>query len=325
MMPYSSLYKKCNLCPRKCNANRLSGEKGFCKTGHEAILSCGLLHYGEEPPVTGSSGSGTLFFAGCTLRCKFCQNYQLSREITGARTDCDLLSDIMIALQEKGAENINFVTATHFLPSVAEAVSIAKNKGLAIPLVWNSSGYETSETVEMLLDFIDVFLPDLKTMDADLSARLFNAKDYPQFAANAILKMADGKKTDYPLIEEQGVIKEGVILRHLVLPGEIKNTQEVLKWFSENVKDKAILSLMFQYEPHEPMDPLAPDRSELPRRRIIEKEVEEVYELLDKYNIDDGFIQEFEEGSLWTPDFTKSMPFPGGKEKPIWHYLDKNN
>ncbi|MCL2480770.1 MAG: radical SAM protein [Spirochaetaceae bacterium] len=315
-----SLYKKCNLCPRKCNVNRLSGEKGFCKTGHEPLLSCGLLHYGEEPPVTGRGGSGTLFFAGCTLRCKFCQNYQLSREIVGKVTEKDLLSDIMIALQEKGAENINFVTATHFLPSVAEAVSIAKNKGLKIPLVWNSSGYETDETVEMLLEFIDIFLPDLKTMDPDLSGRLFNAKDYPQFATSAILKMTDRKKTDFSLIEKEGVMKEGVIVRHLVLPGEIKNTKEVLKWFSENVKDRAILSLMFQYEPHEPLD----SDSELPRRRIIEKEVDEVYELLDEYGIDDGFIQEFEEGSLWTPDFTKSMPFPGGKEKPVWHYLEKN-
>ena len=311
------LYKKCNLCPRKCSVNRLSGEKGFCKTGFEAILSCGLLHYGEEPPITGKGGSGTLFFSGCTLQCKFCQNYQLSREITGGTAASRLLSDIMIALQEKGAENINFVTATHFLPSVFEAVSLAKEQGLKIPLVWNCSGYETEETVEMLLEFIDIFLPDLKTLDPDLSTKLFNAKNYPDFATRAILKMAERKKTDLSLIEKEGKMKEGVIVRHLVLPNEIKNTAAVLKWFSGNVKDKAILSLMFQYEP------INADGLLLPKRRIIEEEVNEVYELLDEYNIDEGFIQEFEEGSLWTPDFTKSKPFPGGKEKPVWHYLDR--
>ena len=311
-----SLYRKCNLCPRKCNVNRFSGEKGFCKTGHEAILSCALLHYGEEPPVTGKGGSGTLFFAGCTLQCKFCQNYQLSREILGGEIEHNLLADIIISLQEKGAENINFVTATHFLPSVADAVSIAKNRGLKIPLVWNSSGYETDETVEKLLEFIDIFLPDLKTIDPDISGRLFNAKDYPEFATSAILKMADRKKTDLSLIEKQEIIKEGVIVRHLVLPGEIKNTGEVLKWFSENINDKAILSLMFQYEP------VDSENSGLPQRRISEKEVEEVYKFLDEYKIDDGFIQEFEGGSLWTPDFRKTMPFPGSREKPVWIFCD---
>ncbi len=309
-----SLYKKCTLCPRKCSVDRLSGGKGFCKTGSDAVLACALLHYGEEPPVTGKGGSGTLFFSGCTLKCKFCQNYQLSREILGGRADSNLLSDIMIALEKKGAENINFVTATHFLPSIAEAVIIAKDKGLKIPLLWNSSGYETEETVEMLLEFIDIFLPDIKTLDPNLSDRLFNAKNYPQFASNAVLKMANGKKTDLSLIEKEGIMKEGVIVRHLVLPGELENTSQFLKWFSENIKNKAILSLMFQYEPmpgHE--------KPELPARKVSENEVEKVYQLLDKYEIDDGFIQEVEEDSLWTPDFRNPMPFPGSKEKPIWH------
>ena len=312
-----SAYEKCNLCPRNCGVNRLSGEKGFCKTANEAILSCALLHYGEEPPVTGKGGSGTLFFAGCTLKCKFCQNYQLSREILGAPIGSDILANIMLSLQEKGAENINFVTATHFLPSVADAVAIAKKQGLKIPLVWNSSGYETAETVETLLDFIDIFLPDLKTLDPDISEKLFNAKNYPQFAANAILKMADNRKTDISLIEKNQIMKEGVIVRHLVLPGKIENTRDVLKWFSQNVKDKAILSLMFQYEPMPDSEKL-----ELPHRRLSHDEVEEVYDFLDEYNIDDGFIQEFEESSLWTPDFKNSMPFPGARGKPVWHFLD---
>lgn len=313
------LYDNCKLCPKKCGVNRLKGAAGFCGSGADAALSCALLHRGEEPPVTGERGSGTMFFTGCTLRCGFCQNHQISRGMIGRSVDEEVLSDIMISLQEKGAENINFVTATHFIPSVYEAAEKAKKKGLSIPLLWNTSGYETEEAVEMLLEFIDVFLPDLKTLDPALSARLFRAQDYPAYAERAVLKMADGRKTDFSLIEKEGVIKRGVIVRHLVLPGELESTDGFLKWFSENLKERAILSLMFQYEP-EAVSGIA----DLPERRVSGKEEDEVYGMLDKYDIDDGFIQETEGDCIWVPDFNSSSPFPGsssGKEM-VWHWKE---
>jgi len=308
-----SLYGNCTLCPKKCRINRLCGQIGFCRSGAEAVLSCALLHSGEEPPVTGSGGSGTIFFTGCTLMCGFCQNYQISRDLMGSEADCSELSDIMISLQKEGAENINLVTATHFIPSVAEAVFAARKKELDIPVLWNTSGYETEESVDMLMDFVDVFLPDVKTLDPVLAANLFRAADYPFYAANAVLKMAAGRKTDLSLTGKEGVIRSGVIVRHLVLPGELESTDQFLKWFSENLAERAILSIMFQYEP-------AGDYCMLPDRRISESEADQVYSMLDKYDIEDGFIQETEEETLWLPDFSKAAPFPGSREDAAWHW-----
>ncbi|MDX9799841.1 MAG: radical SAM protein [Spirochaetia bacterium] len=326
------LYENCVLCPKKCRVNRLEGKTGFCGSASDAILSCSLLHRGEEPPVTGDGGSGTIFFSGCTLRCGFCQNHQISRGILGRIIDEEVLSDIMISLQKEGAENINLVTATHFIPSVFGAAEKAKKKGLSIPLLWNTSGYETEEAVEMLLEFIDVFLPDLKTLDPALSARLFKAQDYPCYASKAVLKMADGRKTEPALIEKEGVIKKGVIVRHLVLPGELTSTDQFLKWFSENLQGRAILSLMFQYEPD-----AVSGEIDLPARRVSGKEADEVYGMLDRYDIDEGFIQEMEGEASWVPDFNRSNPFPGsGKpgcsetgtgcgKNLIWHWKEGFN
>ncbi len=312
-----SVYEKCNLCPRKCGTDRLAGKTGFCKAGADSLLSCAMLHHGEEPPVTGNGGSGTLFFAGCTLKCGFCQNHQLSHGMMGSTVKDETLADIMAALQEGGAENINLVTATHFIPSVAHAVSLAKKKGLVIPILWNTSGYETEESVEMLLDFVDVFLPDLKTLDPALSARLFRAGDYPEYAAKAVLKMAEGRKTDFELIEKEGIIRSGIIVRHLVLPGEIASTRQFLRWYSENLMEKAMLSLMFQYEPDAVSSPV-----QLPGRRVSGDEVAIVYNLLDEFDIEEGFIQETDEETEWVPDFEKTSPFPGSKKDPIWHWRE---
>lgn len=312
---YKELYENCVLCPRNCGANRLSGEKGFCNMKAEAHLSCALLHRGEEPPVTGEGGSGTLFFSGCTLGCGFCQNYQISTGGAASPVSSRILAEIMISLQERGAENINLVTATHFIPPVAEAVFTARENGLEIPLLWNSSGYEKPETVELLSGFIDVFLPDVKTLSHILSERLFCVKDYPDYAVSSLLRMAELKKTDVSLTENGKTIREGVMVRHLLLPGEVESTGEFLKWFSENLKGKAILSLMFQYEPAGPQSfPL------LPARNVSADEIARVYDYLDRYGIDDGFIQEPEEETEWLPDFENENPFPGGSGGMVWHW-----
>lgn len=298
-----------------CRVDRTRGEKGFCRAGSETLLSCAVLHGGEEPPVTAAGGSGTLFFAGCTLQCSFCQNHQLSRGMMGSGISDEELARIMVALQEAGAENINFVTASHFIPAIKTASGIARKEGLSIPLLWNTSGYETENSLEILGSFIDVFLPDLKTLNPSLSSRLFRARDYPVYAARAVLKMAEMKKTDFTLIENEGIIRSGVIVRHLVLPGELSSTDEFLKWFAENLMDKAILSLMFQYEPLG-----SEGEAPLPLRRVSQEEVDAVYEMLDLYEIDDGFIQETDEETQWLPDFENIIPFPGSAKSPVWHW-----
>lgn len=347
------IYEKCSLCPRQCGVNRFAGESGFCSdrfpaggSGGKVLLSCAMLHFGEEPPVVGPtpgnamSGSGVIFFSDCTLKCKFCQNFQISRESMGRWVDVEELANIMLTLEERGAVNINLVTGTHFVPSIWEAVKIAQGwtgrgsdgSGLTVPILWNSSGYETVETTEKLLNFTDVFLHDIKTLDSDLAGKLFNASDYPIYAAASALKMVEMRELafDKSLSEADmfsgNIIKRGVIVRHLVLPGELDSTKKVLAWFSENLYGRAILSLMFQYEPTADFSTASIDsKGECSLfRNVSEEEVAKVYEMLDCYGIDDGFIQELSGDTAtlpkWLPDFEKEAPFPGSNQKAVWHW-----
>ena len=305
-----SLYKKCSLCPRACGVDRTSGKLGFCRESSTMRLACATLHHGEEPPITGKGGSGTIFFTGCTLQCRFCQNHQISRGGIGRKVSIEEFSDICLKLQEAGAENINLVTGTMFIPSIALGIELAKEKGLNIPILWNSSGFESSEAVDILNSFVDVYLPDIKTLNHTFAATFFNAIHYPEAAKAAVAKMADSKN----IVFKDDKIISGTIVRHLVIPGYVEMTEKFLKWFTENLKGKALISVMFQYSPK------AAQGEGFPERTLDKTEMDMVYSYLDELGIEDGFIQEEEVTDEWNPDFNQLSPFPGSIGKTVWHW-----
>jgi len=302
------LYSPCRLCPRNCGVNRLTGETGFC--GETAALRIGaaVIHRGEEPPLVGTGGSGTIFISGCNLGCSFCQNYQISqeeKERLGRTVTTGEFANICVTLRDKGAENINIVTGSHAIPAIVEGLTAAKNAGVQIPVLWNSSGYETTEALELLGDNVDMYLPDLKTLDSEIVGKFFNAPDYPKTASSAILKML-----------EMAGAKEKVIIRHLILPGFLESSKTVLRWFAENAAG-AQLSLMTQYTP-------IPNRkSPMPNRFLTEEEYETVLGWLEEFGIEDGFCQELVTGSEWLPDFRKQNPFSSELSVPVWHFTSQ--
>jgi putative pyruvate formate lyase activating enzyme len=304
-------YAACRLCPRDCGVDRIAGESGFCGETAALRIAAASIHYGEEPPVTGSGGSGTVFISGCNLGCTFCQNHQISQGGMGRPLAPDEFIRICLTLQEEGAENINIVTGSHTVPALVEGLSSAKAQGLAIPVLWNSSAYERGETLELLEPVIDGYLPDLKTLNPALSRRFFNAPDYGERARKAILSMMDRRPLSYKKNKEK-VLQSGVIIRHLVLPGFLASTREVLQWFAEHARGRALLSLMTQYTPLN--TPLAPQRF------INEEEYETVLGWLNEFGIEDGFYQELTADSDWLPDFARTNPFSSDLSLPVWHW-----
>lgn len=299
--------------------DRTSGKTGFCGEGSVVRTAAALLHYGEEPPISGEGGSGTVFFTGCTLRCGFCQNYQLSSGELGAEVTTEELSGIFLRLQDAGAENINLVTGTHFVPGIAEAVDTARKNGLDIPVVWNTSGYENVETVRVLDRFVSIYLPDIKTVSPKTSGAIYGAENYADTAKSAVKAMVRERPLRRGPRSETDV-EEGVIVRHLVLPGLLESTREVLEWFAEEIGGGALFSLMFQYTPAGRSADLSGPRgfSSL-ARRITEEEYETVMGWLGDYDIKEGFVQEFEDDLDWFPDFRSEKPFSAEKSKLIWH------
>jgi putative pyruvate formate lyase activating enzyme len=300
------MYQNCRLCPRSCGVDRVSRERGFCKESAALRIACAVLHKGEEPPLVGKGGSGAVFVSGCNLGCAFCQNYQISqgsggKQGLGREVSAEAFAEICLALQEKGAENINIVTGSHAIPAIIKGIAAAKKAGLRIPVLWNSSAYESAEALEMLGAYVDVWLPDLKTLDSEIATSFFNAPDYPAAATAAILKMIGQV---YP--------PKKVIVRHLILPDYLESTREVLRWFAENAKRKAQLSLMTQYTPIPGLLESAP------KRYVSEKDYNTVLEWLREYEIEDGFCQELVTGSDWLPDFTRANPFSSELSVPVF-------
>jgi len=300
-------YKNCVLCPRRCGVNRLEGQRGFCGETAALRLAFAGIHKGEEPPIIGDGGSGTIFVSGCNLGCAFCQNYQITKEGIGQAVSQGKFAEICLALQERGAENINIVTGSHAAPALAIGITAARQKGLSIPVLWNSSGYDGIESLELLKDIVDVYLPDLKTLDRKIADKFFNAPDYGEHARAAILKMME-----YRELRLEKSMLSGVMVRHLVIPGFLENTRQVLAWFAEHCKGRALLSLMTQYTP------VGTDAA-VPGRYISEDEYTAVLSMLDEYGIDDGFCQELVTGSDWLPDFNRQNPFSSELSVPIWH------
>ena len=238
--------EKCLLCPRKCGVNRYQN-RGFCGCGGEIRIARAALHMWEEPCISGKRGSGTVFFTGCNLKCCFCQNYEISAQNKGFDISVQELADIFLMLQEKGAHNINLVTPTPYVYQIAEALDLVKGQ-LNIPIVYNCGGYESIETLEFMADKVDIFLPDLKYFDSQMSEKYSCAEDYFEKASAAIRKMVD--ITGKPVFDENGMMKKGVIVRHLVLPNGRHDSEKIIKWLSENFeKDQILVSVMSQYTP----------------------------------------------------------------------------
>lgn len=239
---------KCNLCPRACNADRGNGKIGYCGETLQVRVARTSLHQWEEPCITGKYGSGTVFFTGCTLKCIFCQNHTIADGSVGQAFSIEQLADAFLRLQEKKATNINLVTAGHFVNQAAEALLLAKEKGLTIPVVYNSSGYETVESLQVLRGLVDVYLPDCKYISPEISKNYSNAGDYFEVAAKAIEEMVC--QVGEPVFDEvTGNMIKGVIVRHLVLPGHTKDSMEILKYLRERYKNQIYVSIMNQYTP----------------------------------------------------------------------------
>lgn len=319
-------YAACSLCGRGCGADRSAGRTGFCGETDELRVAVASIHRGEEPPVTGLGGSGTVFVTGCTLRCSFCQNHQISRGGMGAPVSPSLFAELCLELEARGAENVNIVTGSHAVPAVARGLAEARARGLRIPALWNSSGYETVEAIDLAAGQIQAYLPDLKTLDAGTASRYFKAADYPQAAAAAILRMAELRPLAFapargPLPEGASeadrpqVLSSGVIVRHLVLPGLLEDTRAVLRWFSERLRGRALISVMTQYTPVRS----SPD-ADLPERFVDEREFDAVLGMLEEFGIEDGFYQELVVGDDWLPDFERINPFSSELSVPVWHW-----
>ncbi len=274
----------CRLCPRNCGVNRME-RPGFC--GEKAGIRCAraALHHWEEPCISGTRGSGAVFFSGCSLKCCFCQNYKISQEGLGKEISPAKLAEIFLELQEQGAHNINLVTGTHFLPGILAALDLARPK-LSIPVVYNCGGYEKPEVIGLLDGYIDIFLPDLKYFGQDLSLRYSGARDYFDQASRSIAAMI--AQTGNPVLDENGILQKGVLIRHMVLPGSRKDSSALLKWMARNLpKDSFLLSLLSQYTPF-----YKSSRYPQINRRLTTYEYDKVLEEAVDLGLTRGFMQE---------------------------------
>ncbi|MBU5592181.1 radical SAM protein [Clostridium sp. MSJ-4] len=242
-----TILTKCNLCPRQCNVDRLNGDLGFCLSNDKIIISRAALHLWEEPCISGTTGSGTVFFSNCNLKCVFCQNHCISQEGLGLEVSVERLSHIFLELQDKGAHNINLVTPTHYVPQIAEALKIAKSKGLSLPILYNSNGYDSIETIKTLEGYIDVYLPDLKYFNPKYSLKYSKASDYFEKASLAINEMYN--QVGKPIFDESGIIKKGVIIRHLMIPGLLFDSKKIVDYIYKTFGDNVYISIMNQYTP----------------------------------------------------------------------------
>ncbi|MBE6536472.1 MAG: radical SAM protein [Ruminococcaceae bacterium] len=289
------LYKKCELCSRKCGVDRSGGELGFCKMSDTVYIARADLHMWEEPPITAKRGSGTVFFSGCSLGCIYCQNRKISRGKCGSPKTVAELSEIFLALEKKGAHNINLVTPTHYVPSIISAVSLSREKGLRIPIVYNTGSYETEETIELLRETVDVWLPDLKYYKPKTAKEYSSAENLPEVSRRAIAKMV--KIAGEPVIDGEGVMQRGVIVRILLLPGHVAEAKLNLKYLYETYGDKIYISLMSQYTP-------SPDLPSPLNRRVSVAEYDELVSYAEKLGITRAFTQEREAASeSFIPDF----------------------
>lgn len=242
-----AILESCCLCPRRCQVNRLRGELGKCSTGRQAIVSSFGPHFGEESPLVGSGGSGTVFFAFCNLKCCFCQNYTISQLGEGREVVAGELANMMLSLERQGCHNINFVSPTHVVPQILEALEIAVESGLSVPLVYNSGGYDAVDTLKLLDGIFDIYMPDMKYSDEQNARRLSGIDDYPRMNRAAVKEMH--RQVGDLKIDDQGIARRGLLVRHLVLPGGLAGTAEVCRFLSQEISAHTYLNVMAQYRP----------------------------------------------------------------------------
>lgn len=261
----NDLLKECRLCPRECRVNRLTGETGFCKAGAGLEVSSAFPHFGEEPPLVGDQGSGTIFLTHCNLRCVFCQNYDITHLGRGDPISLSEMAGMMLRLQDMGCHNINFVTPTHYVPRIVASLPEAIEKGLRLPLVYNCSGYESVEVVRLLEDIVDIYMPDVKFMNEEYSRKFCNAPDYPEVVRKVLKEMH--RQVGDLVINSDGIAEKGLLIRHLVMPGEVASTEKVLGFIAQELSIHSYINIMEQYRPEYQAD-------EYPEinRRITNKE-----------------------------------------------------
>lgn len=279
---------ECNVCPHKCKVNRLEGKSGRCKCNDKIKIALVSTHMYEEPCISGTNGSGTIFFSNCNLSCKFCQNYEISQLGKGHEITIEELASIMVKQQEAGVHNINLVTPTMYAYQIIEAIKIARKNGLNIPIIYNSNGYENIETIKALKGYIDVYLPDLKYYSNEIAVKYSKAPNYFEIASKAILKMIN--QVGAPEFDEDGIIKKGVMIRHLVLPNHIQNSKNVLKWIKENIPEKIYIDVMAQYFPT-----YKAKEDELINRKLTKREYKEIENYFYLLDLKNGYIQELGE------------------------------
>lgn len=275
----------CSICPHNCKVKREKGKLGFCKATNNVKVALFSVHRYEEPCISGKNGSGTIFFSHCNMRCKFCQNYEISQQGKGQEYTVQELANIFLLQQQRGVHNINLVSPTVYIPSIIQALKIAKEEGLTIPVIYNSNGYESVNTLKLLDGFIDIYLPDFKYYFNSLAEQYSGVKDYFDIVTKALEEMK--RQVGDAVFDKQGMLQKGLLIRHLVLPNHIENTKEVLKWIEENLGQDSYISVMAQYFPTY----LAKQQTDL-NRKITKREYTRVEEYLYHLELKNGYLQE---------------------------------
>lgn len=273
------------LCPRNCGVDRTT-TLGVCKVSNKVLIARAALHFWEEPCISGTKGSGAVFFSGCSLHCVFCQNEKISHGKVGQEITIEELAGLYIDLQNQGANNINLVTGTHYIPQIVESVTIAREKGLNIPIIYNTSGYETVESLRLLEGIVNTYLPDFKYMDSSLAAKYSHAADYPEVAKAGIAEMV--RQCGTPVFDDNGFIQSGVIVRQLLLPGHVKDAKAIIKYLYETYSDNIYISMMSQYTP---MPQIAANYLEL-NRRVTKREYDSLINYAIDLGVENAFIQD---------------------------------
>ena len=295
------ILQDCTLCPRRCHVDRTRGQQGYCRLPASVMLDCAQAHHGEEPPLSGTSGAGTIFFSSCNLGCIYCQNYQISHQACGRELDALALAEVMLDLQKRGCHNVEPVTPTPQMPLIMEALFDARERGLQIPFVYNCGGYEDPQIIRMLDKMVDIYLPDFKYGLEEDGVNFSAAPEYPRFAVDSLQEMV--RQVGAELVMENGIAQKGVIVRHLVLPGRLENSRAVFRLIKKEISTSVPISLMSQYTPTARVR----NHPEL-GRRITEREYNEILDFALDLGFENLFVQEVSATNL-APDFDRENPF----------------